>query len=183
MDSDHKFLMTRIAGGDKQALAALYRSLERPVYKFITSRLNDPHEANDILHEVFMDVWRSADRFEGRSKVQTWIFGIAYRKSIDVMRKRGRMDLTDETFDIVDDSPDAVTCLAAGQEAEHVRHCLETLKDDHKSAITLAFYQDMTYGEIAEVAGVPEGTIKTRIFHAKKLLMRCLSGRIERGVA
>ena len=107
MDSDHKFLMTRIAGGDKQALAALYRALERPVYRFIVSRLNDPHEANDILHEVFMDVWRSADRFEGRSKVQTWIFGIAYRKSIDVMRKRGRVDLTDDSFEQVDDSPDA----------------------------------------------------------------------------
>lgn len=183
MNADHNFLIEQIAQGDKQALAALYRALERPVYKFIVSRLNDPHEANDILHEVFMDVWRSAGRFEGRSKVQTWIFGIAYRKSIDVMRKRGRMDLTDETPDMADDSPDQETCLAAGQEAAHVRHCLETLEDDHRSAITLAFYQDMTYGEIAEVAGVPEGTIKTRIFHAKKLLMRCLSGRVERGVA
>lgn len=183
MDTDHNFLIEQIAGGDKQALGALYRALERPVYKFIVSRLNDPHEANDILHEVFMDVWRSAGRFEGRSKVQTWIFGIAYRKSIDVMRKRSRIDYTDKSPDLVDDSPDAVTCLAAGQDAEHVRHCLETLKDDHRSAITLAFYQDMTYGEIAEVAGVPEGTIKTRIFHAKKLLMRCLSGRVERGVA
>ena len=183
MDADHKFLIEQIAQGDKQALAALYRALERPVYKFIVSRLNDPVEASDILHDVFMDVWRSAGRFEGRSKVQTWIFGIAYRKSIDAMRKRGRMDLTDETPDMADDGPDQETCLAAGQEAEHVRHCLGTLKDDHRSAITLAFFQDMTYGEIAEVAGVPEGTIKTRIFHAKKLLMRCLSGRVERGMA
>jgi RNA polymerase sigma-70 factor (ECF subfamily) len=80
MSADHKFLIEQIAQGDRQALAALYRALERPVYKFIVSRLNDPHEANDILHEVFMDVWRSAGRFEGRSKVQTWIMGIAYRR-------------------------------------------------------------------------------------------------------
>ncbi len=183
MDADHKFLIEQVAVGDKQALAALYRSLERPVYKFILSRLNDPFEASDILHEVFMDVWRSADRFEGRSKVQTWIFGIAYRKSIDVMRRRGRVSLTDETPEVEDDSPDAVACLAAGEEAEHVHYCLGTLKDDHRSAITLAFFQDMTYGEIAEVEGVPEGTVKTRIFHAKKLLLRCLSGRVERGLA
>ncbi len=63
-----------------------------------------------------------------------------------------------------------------------MRYCLGTLKDDHRTAISLAFYEDMTYAEIAEVAGVPEGTIKTRVFHAKKLLMRCLPGRIERRV-
>ena len=81
----------------------------------------------------------------------------------------------------IDDSPDAASCLAAGQEAAHVRYCMDRLKDDHRSAIAMAFYEDMTYGQIAEVSGVPEGTIKTRIFHAKKLLLRCLSGRVQRG--
>lgn len=181
-DSEQNALLIRIADGDKQALAALYRLLEKPVFRFIRSRLNDPFEASDILHDVFMEVWRSAGRFEGRSKVQTWIFGIAYRKVIDAHRKRGRTDLVDEFADETDDSPDAEACLAAGQEAEHVRHCIGQLKDDHRSAITLAFYEDMTYAEIAEVAGVPEGTIKTRIFHAKKLLLHCLSALIGRRV-
>ena len=175
-------LLTQVAHGDKQALAALYKALERPVYRFILSKVNDPFESSDLLHDVFMEVWRSAAKFEGRSKVQTWIFGIAYRKVIDVHRKRGRMEVSDNIPEQEDDGPDAETCLAAGQEAEHVRHCIGTLKDDHRTAISLAFYEDMTYGEIAEVAGVPEGTIKTRIFHAKKLLMHCLAGRIERGV-
>ncbi|WP_172297748.1 RNA polymerase sigma factor [Pseudoruegeria sp. HB172150] len=178
----HAQLLTQVAHGDKQALAALYRALEKPVYRFIHSRLNDPFESSDVLHDVFMEVWRSASRFEGRSKVQTWIFGIAYRKVIDLHRKRVQQDVTDDIPEQEDDSPDAATCLAAGQEAEHVRHCLGTLKDDHRSAISLAFYEDMTYAEIAEVQGVPEGTIKTRVFHAKKLLLRCLSGRIDRRV-
>lgn len=181
-DQEQRALMSAIAGGDKQALAALYRALEQPVFRFIRSRLNDPFEAGDILHDVFMDVWRSAGRFEGRSKVQTWIFGIAYRKVIDAHRRRGRVDVTDEFDDQIDDSPDAEACLASSEEAEHVRHCLGTLKDDHRAAIAMAFYEDMTYGEIAEVAGVPEGTIKTRVFHAKKLLMRCLEGLIGRRV-
>jgi len=156
--------------------------MEKPLFRFIQSRLNDPFESSDILHDVFMEVWKSAGRFEGRSKVQTWIFGIAYRKVIDLHRKRGRQVLTDEVPESIDEDADTEACLASGQEAEHVRHCLETLKEDHRSAISLAFYEDMTYGEIAEVAGVPEGTIKTRIFHAKKLLLRCLSGLVERGV-
>ncbi|MDD8023168.1 MAG: sigma-70 family RNA polymerase sigma factor [Paracoccaceae bacterium] len=171
-------LLSAIATQDKAALAALYRQLERPVYRFILSRLNDPHEAADILHDVFIEVWRSAGRFEGKSKVQTWVFAIAWRKVIDLRRKTGRIDLPGETPDLVDETTDTEAALLAGQEAAHLRHCLNELGDEHRMAITLAFYEDMPYGQIAEVAHVPEGTIKTRIFHAKKLLLRCLSGRV-----
>ncbi|VAW00075.1 RNA polymerase ECF-type sigma factor [hydrothermal vent metagenome] len=173
-------LLTYMAGGDKAAFAEFYRQLEKPVFRFIAKKLNDPVEANDILHEVFMDVWRSAGKFEGRSKVKTWVFGIAYRKTMDHFRKYSRLTVTDEMPDLADDSSDANTCLAASQEAEHLKFCMDGLKPEHRTVIDLAFYEDMTYGEISKVANVPEGTIKTRIFHAKKLLLRCLSGRMER---
>ncbi|MEM8539015.1 MAG: sigma-70 family RNA polymerase sigma factor [Pseudomonadota bacterium] len=172
-------LLGRMADGDKTAFAAFYREMEKPVFRFIASKLNDPHEAADIQHDVFMDIWRSAGRFEGRSTVKTWVFGIAYRKTMDHFRKHKRVDLTDEVDERVDDSPDVVSCLAASQEAEHLRFCLDQLKPQHRSAVELAFYEDMTYGEIAEAAEVPEGTIKTRVFHAKKLLLHCLSARIK----
>ena len=177
----HAQLLTKIGAGDRQALAQLYRALEKPVFRFILSRLNDPFESADILHDVFIEVWHSASRFEGRSKVQTWIFGIAYRKVIDQHRRRGRVHVTDDIPDSIDDSADAEACMVAGQEADHVRHCLGTLGEDHRSTITLAFYQDMAYAEIAEVTGVPEGTVKTRVFHAKKLLLHCLQGVVQRG--
>ncbi len=180
---DDLSLIARIAQGDRTAMAELYRAHEASVFRFILSKLNDPHEAADILHDVFIDVWRAAGRFEGRSKVQTWIFSMAWRKVVDRMRKSGRMALTDEPPDTADDAPDGEACLAAGQEAEHVRHCLGTLKEDHRMAITLAFWEDMSYGQIAEVADVPEGTIKTRVFHAKKLLLRCLSALVDRRAA
>lgn len=182
MESDPQ-LVARIGQGDRSALAQLYRELEKPVFRFIRSRLNDPFESADLLHDVFIEVWRSASRFEGRSKVKTWIFGIAYRKVVDLHRKRGRMTVSDNIPESVDESPGAEACLAAGQEAVHVRYCMGKLKDDHRSAIAMAFYDDMTYSEIAEVAEVPEGTIKTRIFHAKKLLLHCLSDRVLRGAS
>lgn len=173
---DHMTLMQRIADGDRAALAALYRALEKPVYRFIQSRLNDPFESSDILHDVFIEVWRSASRFEGRSKVQTWIFGIAYRKVIDRHRKAGRTHLTDETPDVADDADSAETCMVASQDAAHVKHCMTQLSEEQRSAVALAFWEDLNYREIAKICDTAEGTIKTRIFHAKKLLMRCLSG-------
>ncbi|MEO8530248.1 MAG: sigma-70 family RNA polymerase sigma factor [Deltaproteobacteria bacterium] len=173
-------LLARIATGDKAAFTALYRMLERPVFRFISSKLNDPHQSADILHDVFMDIWRLAGKFEGRSSVKTWVLGIAYRKTMDHFRKHSRVSVTDDLPELADETPDAATCLVASQEASHVRDCLATLSVDQRMAIELAFYEDMTYGQIAEAAQVPEGTIKTRVFHAKKLLMHCLSGRLGR---
>ena len=177
-EADTKALIRDIAAGQKTALAALYKEMETPLYRFICVKLNDPHEANDILHEVFMDVWRSADKFEGRSTVKTWLFGIAYRKTMDRFRKTKRVTLTDEMPELTDDSASQFDILAAGQESQHIRFCLEELSLEHRQAIEMAFYDDMTYREIAEVADTAEGTVKTRIFHAKQLLKRCLSGRL-----
>ncbi|MCR9113238.1 MAG: RNA polymerase, partial [Rhodobacteraceae bacterium] len=114
-NADLSDLLSRMAGGDKAAFGAFYRALEKPVFRFIVSKLNDPFEAADIQHDVFMDIWRSAGRFEGRSAVKTWVFGIAYRKTMDHFRKHGRVDLTDDIGDSADDSPDAVACIAATQ--------------------------------------------------------------------
>jgi RNA polymerase sigma-70 factor (ECF subfamily) len=170
-------LLSRVAEQDRAAFDALYRALETPVFRFIRSKLNDPFESADILHDVFLEVWRSAGRFEGRSSVKSWVFGIAYRKVIDVFRKSARTDLTDSFEDEVDTDPNPEQCMASAENNAHLRYCMETLKLDQRAAIQLAFFDDQGYREIADALGVPEGTVKTRIFHAKKLLMRCLEGR------
>ena len=178
-NADLTFLLNQIASGDKAAFAGFYREMERPVYRFIASKLKDPHEAADLLHDVFMEIWRNADKFEGRSPVKTYVFGIAYRKVMDFFRKHGRVDLTDEFSDESDDAPNPEACLAASQEADHLRFCLDQLRPKQAATIKMAFYQDMSYPEIAAATDVPEGTIKTRIYHAKQLLLRCLSGRMQ----
>ncbi|WP_425046099.1 RNA polymerase sigma factor [Primorskyibacter sp. S87] len=180
MSADHGFLVRQIANGDKRAFAALYRDLEQPTLRFIRSRMNDPFEANDILHDTFMEVWRSAGRFEGRSMVRTWIFGIAYRKGIDALRKRRRLDTDADMPEQPDPTVGADMVLNANEEAAHLRTCLDQLSVDHRMAVSLAFYEDMTYDEIAEVAGVPAGTIKSRVHHAKKSLLECLKTKVAR---
>ncbi len=164
----------QIAAGDKPAMARLFRTLERPLFSFVLSRLNDSHLSNDIVQEVFLEVWRAAGRFEGRSTVRSWIFGIAWRKVIDVHRANRRLSFSDDLPETEDESPGAVALIEQEQDAVRLRGCLEGLKDEHRVAIDLAFYQDLGYREIADVLGVPEGTVKTRVFHAKKLLLHCL---------
>jgi RNA polymerase sigma factor (sigma-70 family) len=183
VDSDLAGLLQRTGKSDREAFTALYQALERPVFRFILSKLNDPHEAADILNEVFMEIWRTAGRFEGRSTAKTWIFGIAYRKTMDHFRKTRRVTVSDDIPEQEDEGPDALTCLAAAEEAEHIRHCLGTLSLDHRAAVELAFYEDLSYPEIARITGAPEGTIKTRVFHAKKLLLLCLGLRMKGALA
>lgn len=170
-------LLARVAEKDRAAFDALYRDLETSLFRFIRSRMNDPFEAADILHDVFIEIWRNAGRFEGRSSVKSWVFGIAYRKVIDVFRKSARTELTENFDDEVDSDPTPEQCLASAENSAHLNFCLQSLKPEQRAAVQLAFFEDQGYREIAHALDIPEGTVKTRIFHAKKLLLRCLEGR------
>lgn len=179
-NADLSKLVRRIAGGDSEAFAEFYRALDQPLFRFVRSRLNDSFQAADIQHDVFLEVWRSAGTFQDKSSVKTWVFAIAYRKVMDVFRKDGPLTFDDQVPDVADDIPDADQCVIAAQERDIVRHCMGTLKPDHRTAIELTFFEDMSYREVSAVVGIPEGTAKTRVFHAKSLLMRCLEGRLRK---
>ncbi|WP_417268738.1 RNA polymerase sigma factor [Celeribacter sp.] len=178
-DAQLRALLTRIVAKDKIAFKQVYEALERPLFRFIHLKLNDPFQASDILHDVFMEVWNKADRYQGRSTVKSWVFGIAHNKTMDVFRKSSRLVVTDTFPDVEDEGPTGESCVLAAQEAAHVKACLGTLKPQQKEVIELAFYEDMSYRDIGTVLNIPEGTIKTRIFHAKQLLLRCLTDRIQ----
>lgn len=170
-------LIARIAAGDKSAFQQIYALYEKRVFFFIKRRLNDPHESADVFHEVMMDVWRQAGRFEGRSKVATWIFGIAHNKSIDLLRKRGRREWDELDENIADDADTAEGVLAAAGDAEVVRGCVEKLKGPAREAVRLAFFEELRYREIAEAMACAEGTIKARIHRAMKDLEDCVRRR------
>lgn len=179
MSQDGAELLKQIGEGDETAFADFYRLYENRLYRFILSKLNDSFEASDILNETFLEVWRKANTFEGRSKVSTWLFGIAYYKTMDRLRKKKPMLIDEDNFpEIVDESPDAMACLLSSEKGEHVRHCLETLKAPHRAVMELAFFEDLPYGEIAKIVDCPENTVKTRMFHAKQAMKHCLQGRM-----
>ena len=173
-------LLVLVSEGDKAAFSELYRTLEKPLYGFICRKLNDLAEAHDVVNETFLEVWRRAGTFEGRSAVKSWVYAIGYRKAVDVIRKTARTVVSDDIPEVVDTNADAEACMLAAQSSEHVRYCVDRLKEDHAVAIRLTFFDDLSYREIAEITDSPEGTVKTRVFHAKKALLRCLDGRISK---
>jgi RNA polymerase sigma-70 factor, ECF subfamily len=169
-------LLHRVGAGDRAALKALYERHSDAVYKFLRYRLRDPFEAADVMQDVFLEIWRAAGRFQGRSAARTWIFGIARHKAVDWMR-RGFREVTapEPDTEIADEAPDPEAIVVAASDAARLRDCIGKLSNTHRSAIHLAFYEELPYGEIAEIEGVPVGTVKTRILHAKRLLQHCLA--------
>lgn len=169
-------LLRRIAQGDESAMGDFYQLYEAKIFRFVLSRLNDSFEAADILNEVMLEVWRGADRFEGRSQVSTWVFGIARNKTIDRLRRRNQGETVELEPDIAEDEgPGPAEVLSAAQDAEQVRRCIDGLSEAQREVVHLAFFEDLNYREIAAIADCPEGTVKTRMYHAKKALQRCLS--------
>lgn len=169
-------LLSRIAEGSEAALSEFYRANERTVYAFAMSRLRNEFEASECLNEVMLEVWKHAGRYEGRSKVSTWLLGIANHKVLDKLRQRGRHDMVEVDEQLPDENSTSVfDALAGADDAEIVRRCLEGLSDTHRQVIHLAFFEDMAYEDIAHVAGCPAGTVKTRVFHAKQRMKDCLA--------
>lgn len=164
--------MERIASGDRVAMQGVFEEFSGPLRSFVRTWLANPHDASDVVSEVMIEVWRNARRFEGRAGIKSWIFTIARNKSIDVNRKGSRLQYTDQVPERPDPSKDAVESVAATQDAAVLKVAMGTLSEAHRRVIHLAFFEDMSYAEIAIIEDCPVGTIKTRVLHAKKLLER-----------
>ena len=168
-------LLARVAAGDMAAMRALYLAHADAVQRFVRTRLRDEFEVADIVQETMLSVWRGAAGFEQRSTVRGWMLTLARNKIIDHVRKQARMSVAEPDEAIPADDPDPEAVIAAAEDAGRVRDCVEKLSDRQRAVVHLAFFEELSYPEIAVIENVPEGTVKTRVFHAKKLLMRCLS--------
>jgi len=179
-NEEYRLLLGRIAGGNESALEAFYKAFEPKIFAFAKIRLNDFHESADLLNEVMLEVWRNAGRFEGRSSVTTWVFGIAHHKVMDRLRKKGKQQWESlESADSIESDENLEEILTQTQVGEHIHWCMEKLSDEQRQVVHLAFFEDLSYREVGTIMGSPEGTIKARMFHAKKALKRCLSRRMK----
>lgn len=160
-------LVERVGRGDGDAFRELYTRYADRVFRYALTLLRNRHLAEDVVQETMIAVWNGASRFEGRSQVSTWVFGIARHQAHRVFRseaKGERIPPEDEDTD-----PAAVV-----EREVRVQRALAELPPDQREVVFLAFYVGLPYAEIARVQGVPEGTVKSRMFHAKKRLAEVL---------
>jgi RNA polymerase sigma-70 factor (ECF subfamily) len=171
-------LIARIAAGDRSALGALYARHHVRVYRFLLRLVNNTANAEDLTTDVFLDVWKEARRFEGRSQVATWMLAIARHRAMSALRRRVDAPL-DEAMaaEIPDGAPDAEAILHEQHTSSVVRAALTQLSAPHREIVDLVYYHGRSVTEVAAITGVPEATVKTRMFYARKRLAALLSAQ------
>lgn len=172
-------LIKQVGLADKRAMHVFYQRYNDAVYAFALSRAGNSELASDCVHDTMLDVWRTAARFSGKSSVKTWLFAIARNKLVDALRRRGKLSFVETLPETEDTAPTPEAAAIAAAEKARLHHCIAGLSGPQHSAIRLAFLEDMSYPEIAEIENTPVGTIKTRIHHAKQALMRCLTAGLR----
>ncbi|BCH13450.1 MULTISPECIES: sigma-70 family RNA polymerase sigma factor [unclassified Mesorhizobium] len=168
-------LVGRVAKGDRAAVRLLFMRHHARVYRFVVRQTGSEMMADDIANEVFLELWRQAPGFEGRSEVLTWLLGIARFKALSSLRKK-REDWIDDddAAQVADgaDSPEVVTMKE--DKGAALRRFVDALPEEHRTVIDLAYYHGQSVTEIGEVLGIPVATVKTRMFYARKKLGEAL---------
>ena len=172
--------LARVAGGDRAALRLVYRDTSAKLFGVCLRILNDRSEAEDVLQDVYVTVWRKAAAFDpGRASPITWMVAIARNRAIDRLRASAvsrRMEPIDAADAVSDPAPAASERVEMAQEHQRLAGCLEELETRHSAAIRAAFLDGATYEELAARMNVPLGTMKSWIRRGLLKLRACLEG-------
>ena len=134
--------------------------------------------AEDLVSEVFIDVWRHAGQYEARSLVSTWLLAIARNKALSALRQRTTDELDDDAVAFVEDPGDnPEVAMQKTERSAILLNCLKQLSPAHREIIDLVYYHERTIDDVAEIIGVPQNTVKTRMFYARKRIGELLAAR------
>lgn len=168
-------LVHRMAMGETQALDDLYARHGGAILGFLISRLSNRQLAEEILQDVMLAAWRNARAFRGDSKVKTWLLVIARNRAINVQRKRS-LDMVqlNESFNYQSEDTGPMEKMVKQSNREAVQEAIQQLPEAQKEVLILVFYHQLSGPEVAEVLGISQGTVKSRLHRAKDQLKRVL---------
>jgi RNA polymerase sigma-70 factor (ECF subfamily) len=180
LDTD---LIRRIADRDQSAMTVLYARHNVRLYRYLVRLTRNEATAEELMNEVFLECWRKAGSFEGRSAVSTWLFSIGHNRAISQMRKRGESQLDDDAAtQLADDTDTPEVTEQKRDKSVIMRACMDRLTADHRAIIDLVYYQEASVAEAAEILAIPENTVKTRMFYARKKLAELMrEAGLDRG--
>jgi RNA polymerase sigma-70 factor (ECF subfamily) len=171
---DDSTLVAMTLGGNSEAFTTLVERYDRAVYHLAYRTVRDAEEARDVAQEAFFKAFRSLRTFKPGAKFSTWIFSIAYHACCDRLSRRKRYS-NEEFPERADSTPGPETQAIAADEARRLRAAIDALPEKYRTAITLYHLQGRQYEEIAQVLGIPLGTVKTHLFRAKEQLRKLLN--------
>lgn len=170
-------LLEATANGDIQAFEELFRRYHQPVAGFVLKMTGRRDLVEELVNDVMIVVWQKAGTFAGRSKVSTWIMGVAYKKALKAIHRLRRSPAFVELEpEMVIDTEGPEFDLSARERRARIRGSLVELSPEHRAAVELTYYYGYSYREIARIVGCPENTVKTRMFHARRRLRSLLPG-------
>jgi RNA polymerase sigma-70 factor (ECF subfamily) len=168
-------LIRRIAAGNKLAMQLLYKRHNVRLFRFALRFTRNKATAEDLVQEVFLDVWRKAAEFNGRSEVSTWLLAIVRNKALSVLRHRSADQLDDDAAACIADPADTPEMALRKEHTRSIiRKCLTQLSPAHHEIIDLVYYHGRSIEDVVKVVGIPGNTVKTRMFYARKHLAELL---------
>jgi RNA polymerase sigma factor (sigma-70 family) len=163
-------LLAAIGRGNQAAMASLYRQYHPRLFRFLSLNVYDRDAIEEVINDTMHVVWQSSQQFRGESKVSTWIFGIAYRKSIaanQITRKHRAAELTEA--DVA-----SMQWQEQTQQSQTMQQALAQLSSVHRMVVELTYYGGFSYQDIAGIMACPENTVKTRMFYARRHLQQLM---------
>jgi len=170
-----EMLIQAIAQGNRHGMELLYARHNVRIYRFILRITDNATLAEDIVSDVFLDVWRFADGFKERSQVSTWLLAIARHKTLSALRRRSDEQLDDDSAAAIEDpTDDPEVSVDSKDQSAVVRKCLSQLSVVQREVIDLVYYHEKSVEEVARIVGAPAGTVKTRMFYARRRMDQLL---------
>jgi RNA polymerase sigma-70 factor, ECF subfamily len=174
-------LLARVKQKDRHAFEQLYLDYHRRLARFLTRFTRNPADVEEIVNDTLLVVWTKASEFRGASRVSTWIFGIAYRRSLKTLRSAMRYERA-----LQREALEADTVLhidsQASEEHEAIQHALAQLTDEQRLVMEFAYFLGHSCAEIAEIVGAPVNTVKSRMLHARRKLQSILAKQNQMGL-
>jgi RNA polymerase sigma-70 factor (ECF subfamily) len=169
-------LVKGMADGDVRALNEIYARYGPMLLGFLRARAGNQQLAEELLQDVMLAVWNNADKFEGRSKVKTWLLVIARNRAINAHRRK-KIPLIDinDAFNLSSDDTSPMEAAIRSDAQDMVREALQQLPEAQREVLVLVFYHQLTGPEVAEVLDISVGTVKSRLHRAKEMLKGILN--------
>src|SRR5476649_427102 len=180
-DAEDRRLVACVCAHELAAFETLYRRYHPRLCRFLHRMLRPEHLVEEVLNDTLYVVWNQAERFNGMSKVSTWIFAIAYRKALKAIDRHDEpmADAEDDEQPAADVAEHPESRLSLSQARAAIDVALRGLSVDQRAAVELTYFHGFSYPEIAQIVECPTDTVKTRMFHARKRLKTAFGGQLD----